>query len=327
VQKSDRLLIREAWERADAWRPGTKNWFTRKTKDLVKLHEAVLPELDRLKGEPKAGIPGAGEDTSLLGALLKSLTTGDLALTLCSQEPPVMKELRDWLLSDLTMPEAVEGLPEEQGRVLMTLATALDARKMVDLGTFCGYASLAMALATAADSRVICCEPDATYARHARDWWRKAGCTDKMEMNEIGAEELMQRMLDNGEAGTVDMIFCDVGDRGLYGRCHELAMDLLHVGGVVVYYETLWPANQVLQHSYYPSLREFNAQLAADPRVLASLVPLSYGLTIAYKAMDLPGPALAAARAKSASGDEAELRELLERRRSEVQAEIDAMKA
>ena len=27
-----------------------------------------------------------------------------------------------------------------------------------------------MALATAADSRVICCEPDATYARHARDW-------------------------------------------------------------------------------------------------------------------------------------------------------------
>ena len=51
-----------------------------------------------------------------------------------------------------------------------------------------------------------------------------------------------------------------------------------------MYYETLWPANQVLQHSYYPSLREFNAQLAADPRVLASLVPLSYGLTIAYKA-------------------------------------------
>ena len=41
-------------------------------------------------GEPKAGIPGAGEDTSLLGALLKSLTTGDLALTLCSQEPPVL---------------------------------------------------------------------------------------------------------------------------------------------------------------------------------------------------------------------------------------------
>ena len=32
---------------------------------------------------------------------------------------------------------------------------------------------------------------------------KKAGCTDKMEMNEIGAEELMQRMLDNGEAGTV----------------------------------------------------------------------------------------------------------------------------
>ena len=28
VQKSDRLLIREAWEKADAYRPGKANWFT-----------------------------------------------------------------------------------------------------------------------------------------------------------------------------------------------------------------------------------------------------------------------------------------------------------
>jgi len=325
VQKSERLLIREAWERADAWRPGKANWFTQQQKDLVELHSTLQNDFDGLPAVPGAGIPGAGNSTSLLGALLKSLTTGDLALTLCSKEPPVLTELRDWLVAELTMPEAVCGLPEEQGRVLSTLATAMDARKMVDLGTFTVYSSIAMALATADDARVICCEPDEQYSRHARDWWLKAGCSSKMEMHEIGAEELMQRMIDNGEAGTVDMIFCDVGERERYGSCHELAMQLLHVGGVVVYYETLWPADQVLQHGYYPSLRDFNMQLAKDPRVLASLVPLSYGITIGFKVMDLPGPELAVARVTADDGNDAKLLELLRQRRSQVQAEIEAM--
>ena len=41
VQKSERLLIREAWERADAFRPGKPNWFTKKQKDLTALHAAL----------------------------------------------------------------------------------------------------------------------------------------------------------------------------------------------------------------------------------------------------------------------------------------------
>ena len=244
VQKSERLLIREAWERADAYRPGKPNWFTQQQKDLVELHKQLQPEIAALPKTGPPGIPGAGDELSLLGALLKSLTTGDLALTLCSKEPPVLTELRDWLVTALTMPEAVCGLPEEQGRVLSTIATAMDARKMLDLGTFTGYSSIAMALATADDAKVICCEPDTQYSRHARDWWLKAGCAAKMEMHEIGAEELMSTMLANGEGGTVDMIFCDVGERERYGAIHELAMQLLHVGGVVVYYDTLWYARR-----------------------------------------------------------------------------------
>ena len=41
VQKSERLLIREAWERADAYRPGKPNWFTQQQKDLVDLHKVI----------------------------------------------------------------------------------------------------------------------------------------------------------------------------------------------------------------------------------------------------------------------------------------------
>ena len=361
VQKSERLLIREAWERADAYRPGKANWFTQQQKDLVDLHNTLLPELDALPPSGPPGIPGAGNVTSLIGALLKSLTTGDLALTLCSKEPPVLTELRDWLITALTMPEAVCGLPEEQGRVLSTLARAVDARKMIDIGTFTGYSSIAMALATADDAKVICCEPDANYARHARDWWMKAGCANKMEMHvracpgppspnpptralpsphqcsprpaprlphvqEIDGETLMSNLLADGGKGQYDMIFVDAGNRDRYGAMHELAMQLVHVGGVVVYYDTLWPADRVLQHSFYPEMRAFNARLAQDPRVLASLVPLSYGITVAMKAMDLDGPALEAARgAMDAGSGDAQMKAMLSQRREAALAELQAM--
>lgn len=328
LPKSGRQSTREAWERADRYRPGERNWFTREQKeDLLELHKKLTPQIDELSEKDPPGIPGAGNKTSLMSTLLKSLTTGDLALTLCSPEPPVLKNLRDWLIKRLTLPEAVRGLPEEQGRVLATVAKALDARKILDLGTYTGYSSISMALATASDARVVCCEPVVKWAKLAKEWWGEAGCASKMEMHTVTAQQLMGRMLDNGEAGTVDMIFCDVGDREQYAEVHEQAMQLLRVGGVVVYYDTLWPADGVLEHGYYPAMREFNERLARDPRVLASLVPLSYGITICSKVMTIDGPQLLDARDAVDNGNTEPMQELLLDRRAKVLAELEALPA
>ena len=136
----------------------------------------------------------------------------------------------------------------------------------------------------------------------------------------------MSNLLAEGGAGQYDMIFVDAGNRERYTAMHELAMQLVHVGGVVVYYDTLWPADRVLQHSYYRDMRDFNFRLAQDPRVLAALVPLSYGITVAVKSIDLDGPALAAARAAQENGEGNEaMQALLRQRRAAAVAEIEAM--
>eukprot|EP00962_Isochrysis_galbana_P021278 scaffold6283_cov127-Isochrysis_galbana.AAC.4 len=326
IQKSERLLIREAWERADAYRPGKPNWFTTQKKDLIELHRQLQPEIDALPA-----LPPPTNATSLLGSLLRVLTTGDLALTLCSKEAPVLTELRDWLVAELPMPEAVLGLPEEQGRVLSSLAAALDARRMLDLGTFTGYSSIAMALATADDAKVICCEPDPQPAAAARDWWMKAGVASKMEMNECKAEELLDRLIDesrvDGSAVTpsFDMVFVDVGDRMAYPGIHEQLMKLVRVGGLIVYYDTLWCADNILTHGPYPSMRTFNQRLASDPRVLASLVPLSYGITICVKTLHVDGPSLDIALSAREKGDSAPFLGMLKARRDELEAQLAAL--
>merc|ERR1719163_1702965 len=144
-------------------------------------------------------------------------------------------------------------------------------------------------------------------------------------MHEREAEPVMEELLAEGAEGTFDMIFVDAGRRERYPAIHELAMRLVHVGGVVVYYDTLWPADEVLQHSYYPAMCDFNRKLAKDPRVLASLVPLSYGITVAFKTMNLEGESLQAARDAIANGEgDGAMRALLAARRAAVRAEFDA---
>jgi predicted O-methyltransferase YrrM len=333
-KKSGHALSKEAWRRADIYRPGRPNWFSKGTErgDLVELHRKLLSEVDALKAikgdVEEVFIPGSGNMTAMLGAQLKIAPVGDRAVEMASTEKPVLKEHRDWLIEEFPMRIAIEGLPDEQAKALSTLAHALDARKMLDLGTFCGFSSMAMALESANDAKVICCEPNAGYAQRARTWWDKAGCANKMTMHETDAESLMHTLLENGEEETFDMIFVDVGERDRDAAIHELALQLVRVGGIIVYYDTLWAANELLQHSHFPAMREFNANLAKDPRVLASLVPLSYGLTIAAKAIHLESSELQRAQDAIAAGrGSAQLRELLEQREAAVRAELDAMEA
>ena len=61
--------------------------------------------------------------------------------------------------------------------------------------------------------------------------------------------------------------------------------------------------------------------------MLTSLVPLSYGITVTVKSMNLDGPALQAARDAMAGGNsDASMRELLSKRRAQAVAELEAIK-
>src|ERR1700722_12999416 len=55
------------------------------------------------------------------------------------------------------------------GRLLETLVFALDARRVLEIGTYAGYSALAMAGAIAPGGELITCEIDAEHAQFARD--------------------------------------------------------------------------------------------------------------------------------------------------------------
>lgn len=56
----------------------------------------------------------------------------------------------------------------------------LGARRVVEVGVFTGYSSIAMALALPPGGTLVACDRDPKAMQLAREYWRRAGVADKV---------------------------------------------------------------------------------------------------------------------------------------------------
>ncbi len=66
------------------------------------------------------------------------------------------------------MPQAGMQIAVEQGALLAMLVKLLNARKLLEVGTFTGYSSTAMALALPPDGHIVCCDVSKEFTDVAR---------------------------------------------------------------------------------------------------------------------------------------------------------------
>lgn len=67
----------------------------------------------------------------------------------------------------------------EQGAFLSLLVRVSGARRCIEVGTFTGYSSIAVASALPQGGRVVCCDVDEPSWRVAQEYWGRAGVEDK----------------------------------------------------------------------------------------------------------------------------------------------------
>ncbi len=81
------------------------------------------------------------------------------------REPDVLARLRE---ETAVHPRAGMQIAPEQGAMLGLLVDLLDARRCLEIGTFTGYSSLAVALAMPDDGLITCCDVSDEYTSVAR---------------------------------------------------------------------------------------------------------------------------------------------------------------
>jgi predicted O-methyltransferase YrrM len=198
------------------------------------------------------------------------------------REPPVLARLRE---ETSAHPRAGMQIAPEQGQFMQLLVRLTGARRIVEVGVFTGYSSLAMALALPEDGRILACDVSEEYTAVARRYWDAAGVAARVELVLAPARATLDARLTAGEAGRYDFAFIDA-DKGSYLDYYERLLQLLRPGGLVAVDNTLWSGAVADPADPSPdtvALREFNAFLHADERVDLSLVPIGDGLTLARK--------------------------------------------
>ncbi|KAI8868248.1 S-adenosyl-L-methionine-dependent methyltransferase, partial [Ramicandelaber brevisporus] len=188
-----------------------------------------------------------------------------------------------------------------QGAVLREMVVMLRPRRILELGCCSGYSALWMASGAkevdgtegigAAEPAVVTCEVDADVAEFARENIARCGYSNMVDVVTGRADATLDRL--GAAKQQFDFIFVDADKGGYAGYLNQiLALGLLARHGVIVFDNTLF-RGQVLgegdgvvggtkagRRGISGKLARFNEALAADERVVCSVLPMFDGMTV-----------------------------------------------
>ena len=198
------------------------------------------------------------------------------------REPDILKRLRE---ETALLPQHNMQIAPEQGAFMAMLVSLIGARRCIELGTFTGYSSLAVALALPADGQIVCCDVSEEWTSVARRYWSEAGVADRVELRLGPALETLDELIAGGASGTFDFAFIDASKRE-YPDYHERILRLLRQGGLALYDNVLWEGGVIdesMTDEDTVGVRRLNDRLVGDERVSISMLPVADGLTLVQK--------------------------------------------
>jgi caffeoyl-CoA O-methyltransferase len=179
-------------------------------------------------------------------------------------------------------PIAAMQIAPEQGAFLTLLARLIGAREAVEVGTFTGYSSLAIARGLAPGGRLLCCDVSAEWTALARRAWQRAGVAERVELRIAPALETLRAL---PEAPRFDLAFIDA-DKVNYAAYYEEILKRTRAGGLILVDNVLWSGRVIdgaVQDDDTRAIRAFNDFVCADPRVDCTMTSISDGLTLLRK--------------------------------------------
>lgn len=198
-------------------------------------------------------------------------------------EPELLKALR--LETVATLEAAPMQISPEQGQFFRFLLETMQAKQVLEIGTFTGYSAICMALALPPEGHVTCCDLSFDWTRMAVKYWEKMHLTEKITLHLAPAMKTLQSLIDNNLQNTYDFAFIDA-DKPNYPHYYEYCLQLVRPGGVIAIDNVLWSGeviNPQNQNENTTIIRKLNEKIAQDDRITGCMLPIGDGLTLVRK--------------------------------------------
>ncbi|MEV4630950.1 O-methyltransferase [Micromonospora sp. NPDC049523] len=210
---------------------------------------------------------------------------------------PLTEELHSYLIAHGSPPddiarelidETIDALPDdaqmqvapEQAALLTFLTRLVNARQAVEVGTFTGMSSLAIARGLPADGRLTCFDISAEFTSVARRYWSRAGVDDRIELRIGPAAEGLRSLPTEPH---LDLAFIDA-DKTSYPIYWDELVPRMRPGGLIAV-DNVLRGGRVLapRDAADRAIVAFNADVRADVRVDVVMLPIADGLTLARR--------------------------------------------
>lgn len=165
-----------------------------------------------------------------------------------------------------------------QGRLLKMLVEMIKPQKVLELGTFSGYATLSMAEGLAEKAEIHTFEVFDENEDFLRKWFEGSAYKDKIHLHIGDALQLVPQMNEQWDLAFID------ADKREYVAYYEMLLPMMRPGGYIIADNTLW-YGRVVEEARESDLQTrgvqaFNDLIASDSRVEKVILPLRDGLTL-----------------------------------------------
>ncbi len=159
-----------------------------------------------------------------------------------------------------------------EGAFLSFLVKMTGAKRIVEVGTFTGWSSIAMARALPPDGSLVTCDVNEETSAVARRYAEEAGVADRIEYRLGPAVETLATL-----DGPFDLAFIDA-DKSGYIDYYEAVLPKLAPGGTIAADNTLFGLEAEGENA--AAIARFNEHVLHDERVEAVLLPFRDGVTL-----------------------------------------------
>lgn len=200
-----------------------------------------------------------------------------LLLKYCEPESSLLQKIDRETNLKVLMPRMLSG--HYQGRVLSFLSKMTNPNRILEVGTFTGYATLCLAEGLTESGIIYTLDINEELEEMVRGNFAASEYNDKIKYILGDANQTI-----NALEEIFDLVFIDA-DKKNNATYYDLIFDRVRPGGLIIVDNVLWSGKvlQANQDKDTKNISTFNDMIAADNRVEKLILPVRDGLFVIRK--------------------------------------------
>jgi caffeoyl-CoA O-methyltransferase len=194
-----------------------------------------------------------------------------------TNENDVLQQLNRKTQTDVLMPQMLSG--KVQGQFLKFISQMLQPNRVLEIGTFTGYAAICLAEGLTENGKLFTIDINEELEDIVGKHVEKAGLQHKI-IQIVGDATQEINQLDE----TFDLVFIDA-DKQNYGLYFDLVIDKVRSGGFILADNVLWSGKIIDEKKDKDTqkLADFNTKVQQDNRVENVIVSIRDGIMMIRK--------------------------------------------